>query len=655
MIKAISACAAVLAFACLAVGGPARAQPPLEAYGSLPSIEDMVLSPSGKAFAFVSVEGETRRLFIRTVAGGLVHTANLGDMKIRQLVWAGNDHLLIFLGQAMHLPHRVEITPYEIVSVVSMDIRTGHTVRVFADKGQAQGQVYGYYGSGEADGRWYGYFRSWTMGLPSEMALALFRVDLDTGDVKMAGDGGRRGYDWVTDGQGQVIARSYYDLPSNSWTLLAGADGQRVLLNKLTPLNEVETTGLGRTSDTVLVEDKSGPEDVLTETPLDGSPPRRLLEGVHVSGELRSSTTGRLLGAVGEDGKATFFDPVLQARYDAAIKPFAKYHVVLKSYDEAFDRLILFTDGADDAGAYWMVDLATGQASELAEAYPKVRPADVGPTSRIEYTAADGLKIEAVLTLPPGRKPEGLPLVVLPHGGPIGIFDKVGFDWWAQAFAARGYAVLQPNYRGSGGRGAAFRRAGYGEWGKKMQTDLSDGVAYLAKSGEIDPKRVCIVGASYGGYAALAGVTLQRGVYRCAVSYGGVSNLSHLLHREGGNHDESPTGRYMQLMLGGRWSGDPELSANSPLFHAKSADAPILLIHGKDDIVAPIVDSENMDGALKMAGKDETFVRLDGEDHWLSKGATRIAMLKAAVSFVLEHNPPAPPAQAAQVGLNTSH
>jgi dipeptidyl aminopeptidase/acylaminoacyl peptidase len=98
-----------------------------------------------------------------------------------------------------------------------------------------------------------------------------------------------------------------------------------------------------------------------------------------------------------------------------------------------------------------------------------------------------------------------------------------------------------------------------------------------------------------------------------------------------------------------------ELSANSPLFQAKSADAPILLIHGKDDIVAPIVDSENMDGALKMAGKDETFVRLDGEDHWLSKGATRIAMLKAAVSFVLEHNPPAPPAQAAQVGLNTSH
>ncbi len=188
-----------------------------------------------------------------------------------------------------------------------------------------------------------------------------------------------------------------------------------------------------------------------------------------------------------------------------------------------------------------------------------------------------------------------------------------------------------------------------------MQTDLSDGVAYLAQTGEIDPKRVCIVGASYGGYAALAGVTLQKGVYRCAVSYGGVSNLNHLLHREGGNHDDSPNGRYMQLMLGGHWSGDPALSTYSPLFQAKNADAPILLIHGKDDIVVPIVDSENMDGALKSAGKDETFVRLEGEDHWLSKGPTRTDMLKAGVAFVLQHNPPDPAAQSAQVGLNATH
>jgi dipeptidyl aminopeptidase/acylaminoacyl peptidase len=349
-----------------------------------------------------------------------------------------------------------------------------------------------------------------------------------------------------------------------------------------------------------------------------------------------------LLGAIDEQhGKSSFFDAGLEKRFCAATKPFARYHVVLKSYDAAFDRLILFTDGADDAGTYWLVDLATGKASELAEAYPDIRPADVGPTSLVQYKAADGLQIEAVLTLPPGRKADRLPLVMLPHGGPIGISDKVGFDWWAQAFASKGYAVLQPNYRGSGGAGAAFRKAGFGEWGRKMQTDLSDGVAMLASQGTIDPKRVCIVGGSYGGYAALAGVTLQHGLYRCAVSYGGVSDLGAMLMRVNGNSRNSVSGRWERRAMGATWSGDPVLRTASPVYQAAKADAPILLIHGKDDTVVPITESEKMDGALRAAGKADTFIRLDGEDHWLSTPHTRIQMLQAAVDFVVAHDPPA--------------
>lgn len=127
------------------------------------------------------------------------------------------------------------------------------------------------------------------------------------------------------------------------------------------------------------------------------------------------------------------------------------------------------------------------------------------------YAASDGLEIEAVLTLPPGKSAAGLPLVVIPHVGPIGVNDMVEFDWWAQAYASRGYAVLQPNYRGSSGYGRDFVQAAFGQWGRKMQTDLSDGVAALAKQGLIDAKRVCIVGASYGGYAALAGRNAPAG------------------------------------------------------------------------------------------------------------------------------------------------
>ena len=144
----------------------------------------------------------------------------------------------------------------------------------------------------------------------------------------------------------------------------------------------------------------------------------------------------------------------------------------------------------------------------------------------LTYLAADGLAISGFLTLPRDLPEKNLPLVVMPHGGPA-VQDTQRFDWWAQALADQGYAVLQPNYRGSDVN-FKFIEAGYGEWGRKMQTDLSDGVEYLAKAGIVDPSRVCIVGASYGGYAALAGVTLQSGIYRCAVSVAGLSDLPRM-------------------------------------------------------------------------------------------------------------------------------
>ncbi len=129
--------------------------------------------------------------------------------------------------------------------------------------------------------------------------------------------------------------------------------------------------------------------------------------------------------------------------------------------------------------------------------------------------------MEGVLTLPPDKEGKNLPLVVMPHGGPIVVGDRARFDWWAQVFASRGYAVFQPNYRDTLGYGEAFRHAADGQYGRKMQTDISDGLTALATAGIIDPKRTCIVGGSYGGYAAFAGVTLQHGLYRCAVSVAG--------------------------------------------------------------------------------------------------------------------------------------
>jgi dipeptidyl aminopeptidase/acylaminoacyl peptidase len=304
------------------------------------------------------------------------------------------------------------------------------------------------------------------------------------------------------------------------------------------------------------------------------------------------------------------------------------------------DQVIIFTD-VGESGLYQIVDFQRGKADILAEAYPAIPDDQVGAIRFIEYEAADGLEIPGYLTLPPGvTEPKGLPLVVLPHGGPAAQ-DTIGFDWWAQALASRGYAVLQPNFRGSTGYGLDFMEAGYGEWGRKMQTDLSDGVRWLAGQGVIDPSRVCIVGASYGGYAAMAGVTIDRGVYRCAVAVAGVSDLRRFVNWSARqeNRSDSQTVRYWNRFMGVEKLNDRGLDALSPAHLAAGVDSPLLLIHGRDDTVVPIEQSRFMADAMRRAGKPTELIELSGEDHWLSRAETRQKMLAETVRFLEVNNP----------------
>jgi dipeptidyl aminopeptidase/acylaminoacyl peptidase len=287
-----------------------------------------------------------------------------------------------------------------------------------------------------------------------------------------------------------------------------------------------------------------------------------------------------------------------------------------------------------------MIDLNTNLATDIGPAYQGISARDVSEVKFISYAAVDGRKIPAFLTLPHGLSQKNLPLIVLPHGGPVAQ-DDPGFDWWAQALASRGYVVLQPEFRGSTGFGWAHLSAAFGEWGRKMQTDLSDGVRYLASQGLVDPKRVCIVGGSYGGYAALAGPTLDRGVYRCAVSVAGISDPQNFLNWRRGRQrtSDSISIRFWTRLMGEAGVDDPKLAAISPLRHAAEADAPILLIHGNDDTVVPIEQSEDMENALRSAGRPVTLVRLKSEDHWLSRSETRGQMLQATVAFLEANNP----------------
>jgi dipeptidyl aminopeptidase/acylaminoacyl peptidase len=411
-------------------------------------------------------------------------------------------------------------------------------------------------------------------------------------------------------------------------------DARRVTASIETP----SLLGLGRDGGSVLAAfagEKDGEIRELNPDSGDWGAPRPQPDDL-----IWDRATGRLIGEhdlIGDEDRYTFYDPTDQALWRGVTTAYAGARVRFEGFSDDHMRILVFVDSPTEGPAWALVDRKTHSGDWMGVQYESLKPEDIAPVRAIAFKAKDGLALTGYLTLPSGKSAKGLPLVVFPHGGPAAR-DEIGFDWWAQAMASRGYAVLQVNYRGSEGLGWDLESAGFGEWGRKMQTDLSDGVRYLAAQGTIDPARVCIVGASYGGYAALAGATLDAGVYRCAASVAGPSDLRRFV--DTWKRDEGDQGvgseRYWLRYMGPR----DGLAAISPARQVDKATVPILLVHGKDDTVVPYEQSQIMADALMRAGKSVDFVTLKSEDHWLSRGETRLLMLEAVVAFLEKHNPP---------------
>lgn len=635
---------------------------PVEAYGKLPTIEpdQFALSPAGDRIAFVATAGAGRQLVVRELTGKTLIAADIGKSKVRYLRWAGETHVLLGTSVTWNNMDADQSAIGELFQIVVVNPDTGKTFVVFDHQPKIFPAVFDDYGAFETGGKWYGYFGGVTLAgsgksrvdfsnvtsgtayAPDHSWTDVYRVDLDTGVHERVSGGSKMVAGRVYGPNGEMVAHSEYDEPTGKWALFAGADGEHEVMAQAAKLHDIALDGLGRQPGTVVVWSTASTNAGVYEVDLaHGGAETPLLAGDAVDG-LQHDRNGRLVAAVVERNRpvTVFLDPALNAAFARAAKPFHG-EVSFVSADDSWTRWILLTEGDGDSGTYYLVDLNKGTAEVVATMYPAIDTPDVGPVRMISYKASDGLALNGVLTLPPGKADaRNLPVVILPHGGPEA-HDTLGFNWWAQAFASQGYAVFQPNFRGSDGASTALRDAGYGEWGRKMQTDLSDGLAELARRGIVDPKRACIVGGSYGGYAALAGVTVQHGIYRCAVSYGGVADLNNMLRWETDRRGQQTAAfRYWKRFMGARSEGDPALHEISPAALAAKADAPILLIHGKSDSVVPIDQSRTMANALRAAGKPVEFLELDGEDHWLSTEPARVRMLEAAVEFVKKNNPP---------------
>ncbi len=335
--------------------------------------------------------------------------------------------------------------------------------------------------------------------------------------------------------------------------------------------------------------------------------------------------------------RTEWFDPEMKALQAQLDKALAGNEVRLFARSRDRSRLLVWAGRENDPGVWYIYTPAARKLDLFFAEKPHIDPAQMAVPTFITYKARDGVEIKALLTLPPGRAPKNLPLIVLPHGGPYGVHDQLTFDTEAQFLANRGYAVLQPNYRGSGGNGDDFVKLGEGQVGRKMQDDLDDGMDWAVARGYADPKRVCLVGASYGGYAALWGVIRNPERYRCAASFAGVTDWAAQL-RYDKNYFSRESGRKWKAKISGSQQGF-SLDDVSPVKQIGRLTRPVLLVHGERDFRVPFKQYTALKLAAAAAGKPLELLTFPDEGHGFDKAANEAKWLDTLEAFLRRHNP----------------
>jgi len=625
-----------------------------EQYGALPTVRSVEISPDGKTLAILQSAGTaTGIVFFDTATMKPTGTgANVGDSKARNIIWADNEHVLIKISKSETKRTTAKLEVIEFFRWLSVSKSSGKAKILFGNAG-------GYFISDageflstlpEKDGK--ALFQRINVRYGSaeitnfknknsdKFLLSLYEVNLKNGKEKRIATGTEYTQDWIIKENGEIAARIDYD-PKK--------DERKIFTRNGKSFDEIvtfdEKSGGGRTANFWGVTDDgknmyattyTGDRRSLMEFSLtDGtfgktifSNPDFDIDGVIYEPQKAAATGLEYIDTMPRTFHLNPQDQKTQRSLGKALAG-ATPMIVSKSNDQK--RLIVKALYSDHPTQYFMYDKVAKSLNMIAASYPELDGKIEANKEQYSYTSSDGLVIDGYLTVPKGSSKQNMPLIVLPHGGPEGR-DDMSFDWWTFFYASRGYLVYQPNFRGSDGYGLSFRKAGFGEWGRRMQDDISNGVKKLIAEGIVDGSKICIVGASYGGYAALAGATLTPELYSCAVSVNGVTNLPRMLAEESDLGEE-----YWETRIGSRFRDANEMNAVSPVKIAGNAGMPILLIHGEDDTVVPYSHSVEMANALKAAGKQHEFVTLKDEDHWLSRSASRTQMLQRSIEFIDTH------------------
>jgi len=616
---------------------------PVEAFAALPSLSSAKLSPTGNSIAYtVNQDGRRAVIYQNLDGSGAGILPPPADAEISQFFWATDDVLLVetnTLARRSAFVQKVDLT-----RVMSFSRKNGKFTWLGKPKKQKRHSKF----EGTAGREFYSQYERIVDFLsddPNHILLQLdfdldgnpdvFKVNIKSGKRKKVRGEYRGIQNWYTDHNSVVRAGFGYD-GDKVFGMIANAEGNWNTINRLEWTDMFDFMGFSSAPNIAYVSGNSkhgtngvykldiNTGDVLEEI---FSHPK-----VDIDGVIEHPVTGHVAGVVYRDDftHTKYFDKslrIVQRSIDKALKGSVNT-IVGKARDK--DLYLFYVTNAENPGDYYIFDRKQGQLTYFAPQREQINIERTASTSKHMIPVRDGTEIPGYITVPKGKEPKNLPAIILPHGGPYSGHDNAEWDYWAQFYANRGYLVLKPNFRGTLGYGDAFYLKGVKQWGGLMQDDVTDATKWLIAEGMVDPKRICIVGASYGGYAALMGVVKEPELYRCAISVNGVPNIPAI------KADDK------EVIGGSNWIKNMGLEGTkdtnvSPYHRAKEIQVPVMLISSKDDARVPYGMSISMHQKLQKHKKDSTYVQLENGGHSMVTDAARLKMLKETEKFLKTH------------------
>jgi len=617
----------------IAPGSNAAPPDPLAvAFGTMPGLWDVRLSPDGTKVSFLQMHPEDLpilRVFdITTGKVNLALASTKDGFDIRWCSWANNERLLCGFEAVAGGWDAYGVTRLVAVNADGSSMKVLLQRRLRDQFAQFQDQVVDWLVDDP---------RRVLVAMPNNKGATLNPIDIYSGGTGSAIERHSGYVHWISDGRGVPRLYRYMTLNQISWKYRLSGKKKWHLLDKskMTDLDhDYHPIGFGEDPDRLLVfkphdgrlalwsVDLKGEEDdelVYSNTEVD-------VDGVEYLGKFRRIVA---IGYSTDRPHLHFFDEAVEKISDRLTTHFEGKMVDV--IDESWDRryYIVHVSSDRDPGVFYRFDVKLNQLLSISRQYPLLESHSLAPMESIHYPARDGAEIPGYLTLPAAGAEGARPTVILPHGGPESR-DYWEFDWLSQFMAAKGYAVLQSNYRGSGGYGSDWSgEGGFRAW-RTAINDLTDGAQYLVDQGVADPARICVVGWSYGGYAALMSGVEEPDRYRCLVSIAGVTDPQMLID----DYRHFLNRRSVTKFV----SRDAEvIKHGSPLRRASEIQVPVLLFHGDKDINVSIDHSKKMKKALKGKKKSVEFIEYEDVEHSIRRNGYRVDMLDKIGSFLDAH------------------